>query len=441
MEVGAMMHIDIRDTLFFATIHPDRCLRIWPDNKFSPSAKQRDLYTLPDEVSFLTQCPDRHLIFVGCANGEVVVWQASLAALFVKFNAAVEQTKKSDKSHPDSHEEDHNSLLGPSEGQAVIAVEFILPLPKGEGSQQGALLVCCSDGYIRTWDLGMGGTEAPPVMLQESYSDHVGVTFSAHTSNKDKTKLITADIEGYIKVWDITADCNDKLIRRGSMNIRPGKVNEIDHWRSSRRPVNSMTVIGSTMNHDTGVQGRCPYDLLVTTSMGMDATFWTLDGIKVGCIGEGVPVLWDTSDKTRWMGYPALQPERYQLHEANKSDPSDAVGGAMDETRDATRMAEMADLARINAMPAGLEKDEEMSILKARIEARRKDDRRKVVKDMVGNIYDQKRLKKNNFKIDRTMNALKVKSPKEIEYRQGTGPQVLITMDPGSRKKNVKKKG
>ena len=50
MEISALIHVDIRDTLFFAAVHPDKLLRIWPDWKFSPSAKQRDLLGLPDEV-------------------------------------------------------------------------------------------------------------------------------------------------------------------------------------------------------------------------------------------------------------------------------------------------------------------------------------------------------------------------------------------------------
>jgi len=370
-EAQTLIHIDIRDTLFFATVHPDRCLRIWPDTKFAPSAKQRDLYTLPDEVTYLTQCPDRHLIFVGCANGELIVWQASLAQLFVKFYANNQEGEREEGGK--SVEQGSPS---PADGEkAAIAVEFVCPLPPpADKSAQGALLVCCSDGYIRTWDLGSGAEQ--PELLTETFARHIGMLFSSHCVSADKTMLFTADIEGFMKVWDLRGDCNPSHLRRNSLAARPGLPTQVDHWRASRRAVNSIGYVEKSHKSET---------LLITSSGGMEATFWTLDGVKVGSIGEGMPVLWNSMDRSTW--------DQHQ-EKAEDLDPNDV-------------------------------KDEEDEYEQVVIVRQTEEDRRKAVQDMVGNIFDHKKFKKNNFKVDRTMNVLSVHKPEEIEYRDGTGPQVL----------------
>lgn len=384
-------------------VHPDRCLRIWPDSKFSPSAKQRDLYTLPDEVTFLTQCPERHLIFVGCANGEVVVWQASLAALFVKFyaNGCTEAAMEAVDS-PSSP----SSPLGGSNDKAV-AVEFIVPLPPpADKSAQGALLVCCSDAVIRTWDLGLGGGDDPQ-LLSETHANHVGMLFSSHCVSTDKTTLFTSDVEGFLKVWDLRGDCSGATQsrrgskasdRRSSSSLvgRPGKATQVDHWRGSRRPINSIGYIKESVKSPA---------LLITTSQGMDAFFWTLDGIRVGTIGEGMAVLWNTLDPSTWDG-----------HQEKAEDLAREAHDDEDELDD----QQAADV--LKKLSAGQE------------------DRRTKIKDMVTNIFESKKSKKNSFKIDRTMNALKVRPPRNIAYREGTGPAQLQTLEigkPRTRKKTT----
>ena len=91
--------------------------------------------------------------------------------------------------------------IGDAGGERANGVEFIVPLPApADKSAQGALLVACSDGWIRTWDLGTGA--ARPELLSETYSDHIGLLFTAHAVSMDKTMYFTADVEGFIKVWD-----------------------------------------------------------------------------------------------------------------------------------------------------------------------------------------------------------------------------------------------
>jgi WD40 repeat protein len=213
-----------------------------PDWKFSPSAKQRDLCSLPDEVTYLTQCPDRHLIFVGCANGELIVWQASLAALFVKFlanDASSAAAPAEPRSKANSRASSLVSVPGASSPETgddkAVAVEFIVPLPApADKSAQGALLVCCSDGVIRTWDLGTGAE--PPELLSQTRSNHVGIMFATHCVSTQKDMLFTADVEGFLKVWDLRGDCGQGKgsRRKSSIVARPGLVTQV--WIPTPNP-------------------------------------------------------------------------------------------------------------------------------------------------------------------------------------------------------------
>lgn len=297
MEVQNLIHIDIRDALFFATVHPDRSLRIWPDKQFNAGGKQRDLYTLPDECSFLTQCEERHYIFVGCTSGELIVWQASLASLFVKFFANGQEASPETENALDSA-----TPVSPSADDSPSAgVEFIVPLPPpADKSAQGALLVCCSDAMIRTWDLGSGAE--PPVMLSATAANHIGMLFSAHQVSSDKTMLFTADVEGYIKVWDLRGDLGSgskprrssmSSTRKSSLVARPGKPTQVDHWKTGRRAVNMIGYVESSAKSPS---------MLVTASGGQEVFFWTLDGVRVGSIGDATPTLWDTLDQSTWDG-------------------------------------------------------------------------------------------------------------------------------------------
>jgi len=338
---------------------------------------------------------------VGCSSGELIVWQASLGVLFVKFFA----------NGQDPHPEDENALGGaadPTPGPAAddspsAAVEFILPLPApADKSAQGALLVCCSDGMIRNWDLGTGAE--PPVMLSETAANHVGMMFSAHQVSSDKTMLFTADVEGYIKVWDLRGDLGSGKGRRSSVALgrkssagivaRPGKPTQVDHWKTGRRAVNMIGYVEASAKSPS---------MLVTASGGQDVFFWTLDGIRVGSIGDATPTLWDTKDSSTWDG---------------RQDKAEDVQHGKDE-----------------------EEDEEETVV---IQRPSLADRRKAVKDAVDRAFELKKAKKNNFKVVRTMNALKIHSevqrPLNVKYRDGTGPQQLQQLEIGKprvRKKNT----
>merc|ERR1711988_878014 len=211
--------------------------------------------------------------------------------------------------------------------------------------------------------------------------------------------LFTADVEGYIKVWDLRGDLGTckrpgrgPMPRKNSLVARPGKLTQVDHWKTGRRAVNMIGYVESSI--------RSP-SMLVTASGGQEVQFWTLDGVRVGSIGDATPVLWDTSDKATWDGH--------------QEKAEDVERGTQEE-----------------------EEEEEVFMLLRPTSA----DRRKVVKDAVLNIFDQKKAKKNNFKVTRTMNALKIHSdrqrPLDVVYRDGTGPQQLQQLEIG--KPRYKKK-
>lgn len=255
-------------------------------------------------------------------------------------------------------------------------------------------MVCCSDGKIRNWDLGTGAE--PPELLSETSSNHVGIMFSAHQVSNDKTMLFTADVEGYVKVWDLRGDLPKGTappgLRRNSIVPRPGKPTQVDHWKTGRRAVNMIGYVERSQKSPA---------MLVTASGGQEVSFWTLDGVKVGAIGDATPVLWDTMDKNTWDGH--------------QEKAQDSEQGAVVE-----------------------EEEEEVQMIIRPSAA----DRRKAVKDAVVTIFEQKKLKKNNFKVTRTMNALKIHSerqrPLDVQYRHGTGPDQLQQLEIG--KPRYKKK-
>jgi len=348
-EVGCLAHMRIRELDYFVNTSPERALRIWPDKSFSPSAKERMLMTIPDEISFMTVDQTRNYILVGQTDGNLVVWHASLGTLFVKF-----QTNQSNS-----------------------PIEFIctLPAPKDK-SAQGAILVNCGDGRMRTWDLGTGAE--PPEQLWVTNSNHIGLMFSAHITNITNEILVTGDVEGYVKMWDLKPTCGVPA-RQGKTTHVPGL-----HWRASRRPVSSLLYID---------EGSRNIALVVTSSGGLDACIWTTDGIRVGSIGEGLPVLWDLADKSTFNGQQEL---------------------AVDQEPGEERVTE--------------EQTPDPQIEFQKKEKRRKSNKK--VSDMVTDIFTERK-KFRTKKVDRIFDALSVHIPLEIKYRNGTGPAQLQQLEIG----------
>eukprot|EP00656_Telonema_subtile_P001572 TRINITY_DN10689_c0_g1_i6.p1 TRINITY_DN10689_c0_g1~~TRINITY_DN10689_c0_g1_i6.p1 ORF type:complete len:1010 (-),score=227.54 TRINITY_DN10689_c0_g1_i6:153-3182(-) len=340
-EVGCLMHMRIRDLDYFVNTSPERALRIWPDKSFSPSAKERNLMTTPYEVQCMAKCPNRNYILVGQADGTVVVWHASLASLLVKFQA----------------------------NDSGAAVEFILPLPAPvDKRSQGGILVSCGDGVLRTWDLGTGAE--PPELLSSTRSNHIGIIFTAHSANPASEVLATADAEGYVKLWDLTGMCGEPA--------RPGLVSQTGHWRASRRAVNSVLYIDATRRNPA---------LVVTSSGGLDACIWTETGVRIGQIGEGIPMLWNLSDVSTFDGF---QEVAVDLDE-------DAVK-RQHEMKEAVEVVEKKDVTKKN--------------------------KGEMVNDMVTNIFSERKRNKNK-KVERILCGLTVHPPREIAYRFGTGPDQL----------------
>lgn len=352
-EVGCLMHMRIRDLDYFVNTSPERALRIWPDKSFSPSAKERNLMTTSHEVQCIAKCQGRNYILVGQADGTVVVWHASLTSLLCKFQA----------------------------NDSGAAVEFILPLPApADKSAQGAILVSCGDGVLRSWDLGSGAE--PPELLSSTPSKHIGGIFTAHSGNLTAEILVTADAEGYVKLWDLTGLCGSPA--------RPGLVTQTHHWRASRRAVNSLLYVDKSARNPA---------LVVTSSGGLDAYIWTQEGVRVGQIGEGIPVLWNLADKSTFDGSQELA----------------------QDLEDAEQHKQVAE-------------EEEVVVQKEVV----KKNKGEMVNDMVTNIFmDRKRNK--NKKVERILCGLTVHPPREISYRHGTGPEQLQQLEIGKprfKKKN-----
>eukprot|EP00658_Telonema_sp_P-2_P070358 TRINITY_DN59895_c0_g1_i1.p1 TRINITY_DN59895_c0_g1~~TRINITY_DN59895_c0_g1_i1.p1 ORF type:complete len:1009 (-),score=217.02 TRINITY_DN59895_c0_g1_i1:184-3210(-) len=345
-EVGCLLHMRIRDLDYFVNTSPERALRIWPDKGCSPSAKERYLMTIPDEVQCMAKCQSRNYILVGQADGSMVVWHASLTSLLVKFQAS----------------------------PSGAPVEFILPLPApADKSAQGAILVNCGDHVMRTWDLGTGAE--PPELLSSTASNHLGGSFSAHCANSSATVMVTGDMEGYVKLWDLTGLVGSPA--------RPGLVSQTGHWRASRRAVGNLLLI------DKGLRNP---GMVVTSSSSLDAAIWTTDGVRVGQIGEGIPVLWNLAD-----------PKTYDGHH----EPASDQGGA-----DAEMVPEVIQPQEVSS---------QVMVKKHRGE---------MVDDMVTSIFmDRKRNK--NKKVDRILCGLTVHPPKDISYRIGTGPDQLQQLEIG----------
>jgi len=168
----------------------------------------------------------------------------------------------------------------------------------------------------------------------------------------------------------------------------------VDHWRANRRAVTCIGFIDKSQKSPA---------LLLTAAGGVEAIFWTLDGIKLGTIGEGTPILWDTRDKSTWEGH---------QEKADDVDQEEA-----DEDTEAQGILDFLNPVQ--------------------------EDRRQVVQDAVNTIFFEKKARKNHFPIQRTMHALKIHSemqmPLDIEYREGTGPSMLLQTEigkaPGRRRK------
>jgi len=348
-EVGYLAHMRIRELDYFVNTSPERALRIWPDKSFSPSAKERMLMTIPDEISCMNVDQARNYILIGQSDGSMVVYHASLSTMFVKFQT--------------------NQTNSPIE---LIAT---LPAPKDK-SAQGAILVNCGDGMMRTWDLGTGAE--PPECLNVENSNHIGGTFSAHTLNLSTEVLVTGDVEGFVKLWDLTPTCG--------MPARPGKTTHIPglHWRASRRAVSKLLYI------DEGLRN---IPMVVTASGGLDCCLWTRDGIKVGVIGEGLPLLWDLKDKSSFNGHQELATDQ-MAHDGEKEE----------------------------------EQGPDPQIEFQKKEKRRKNDKK--VPDMVADFFAERK-KCRHKKVDRIMDALVVHKPQEIDYRNGTGPDQLQQLEIG----------
>ncbi|XP_078058415.1 cilia- and flagella-associated protein 337-like isoform X2 [Mustelus asterias] len=155
-------------------------------------------------------------LVTGSYDGEIVVWNNNSEKALSRFHPCLNRPLKSKSDNLPNQQEgpqavDNSSAVShryslfadneDNEFNYIVSRLFFLESRKNGSSSGGANLVACgSCGIVRFWNTFEN-------LLQAEFEAHANVASIIMTVDKNSDYLITGDVNGYMKVWNIQEYC------------------------------------------------------------------------------------------------------------------------------------------------------------------------------------------------------------------------------------------
>ncbi|XP_069829928.1 cilia- and flagella-associated protein 337 isoform X2 [Dendropsophus ebraccatus] len=170
-----------------------------------------------DDILCAAFLPPQNLV-TGSYDGEMVVWNNNTENASRKLHPGPSKAPRS-KSDSQLHSAGKRSNSSASSGRYTrsssgfwntdsdsnntVTRLFFLGARKNISATGGANLVSCGgSGYVRFWNIFRN-------QLMGEFQAHEGASFIVMTIDNTNNYLITGDLDGWIKVWDIQEYCTD----------------------------------------------------------------------------------------------------------------------------------------------------------------------------------------------------------------------------------------
>ena len=177
---------------------------------------------LDDIVVFATSKSNPNLLVTGSCDGEIIVWNANTETTLRKLSdrsrlRTRDRSRRSTvvslpsrRSRAGAQSRFAASMAGNADDDFSFTIVKIVFLDTRRSGEYGVanLLSCGGAGYVRGWNTGNG-------TLVGEFVAHVGA--SSITMGIEPTAneiLATADIEGTVKIWNISNYCSSSVLGR-----------------------------------------------------------------------------------------------------------------------------------------------------------------------------------------------------------------------------------
>lgn len=221
-------------------------------------------------------------------DGEIIVWNIISSYIYCKMKAPVPKEIKN-----------CTYLEGDMAVSQLIFLNARSQNSSNTSSRHSSNLVANGPaGCVHFWNINNSSSPAGYWVATE----HRCIT--AMSTNEDNSILVTADIKGFVSLWNIKNYCMD-----GHLSRNPPK--KVQHWRTHVQQITSVKLIDSK-------------DILLTSSEDCSVRLWTTKGHYIGTFGQHQ--LWNIKDHNTYM-HPFIPGEiltdPYSLPKTMQSTPDD----------------------------------------------------------------------------------------------------------------------